>query len=342
MCAERNPLRLANGAIGCLIVIFSFCVCPAQQITEDEMDQYEGVGFGIEGAPGVFVVPFPSVFPQGQIGVSLSYAANFGGAGNNTNLPFSITFGMTEGIDMYAAFMAAGSENGREANRSSLGIRTNILADQRTGRMVSGELRIRRHEFSDLTGNPDLTSLMTRATIGTRIFNNLRLTANIGYEWSDNVSSAFKSRVNWGGSILVPATDDVLLGVEIARSDHPASSGGWTGAAGGRWFLLKNFQMSVGLRGTRVDGTLFGGIITGISFTTGQMYIIGGSPTMSPELLPEPPPLEDIPSVDPNPPGASLRLGRGHFQRHLIKRPVLDTVIAQNPRFVNLVGCFGC
>ena len=271
----------------------------AQSESINDTSQYGVVGFSQHGSSGVFLLPSPVVLGTGQIGGCLTSNVGLSWMNDRTSFPFAFAFGVAKRVEAYASFFSQYSRGENEEAHSLFGLKMNFYDGNNGTRLLSTAIEVQRLEISqDTSGAQRLSAFSGKVICSSYISKEIIGYLNLGYTWVEDNNHGIKSKIGAGMGIVFPFNEYALAGAEIFTSERYVGSSGVAGRFGVKGFLLQHLQLALGAEVSHMDNGLSKGIFLGISFSSGQLSVGIGPRSKSPVLLPEPPPLEDIPARD--------------------------------------------
>ncbi len=264
----------------------------------------QNLGLSQKGGSGLFAHPAATVLEQGQFALSVYYNREVG-AGNPGAVPISLAFGLVQGIEAYGSFVSLTASPEQTEDRSLLGIKVNLFRRESENVQVSLDTKLQREElFYEQKAAGEATSFASRVVISSRLWYDVRGYMSGGYVWDSNNR---RGRFLGGCALVFPLQQNLLLAAEVSTPDQFIGLREPMGKIGAKMFLFDHIQVAVGGQLDRRGSNTVGGFFLGIGFSSQGLGVGPDGDREGPTLLPEPPPLDSLSSVDASP-HSSIRM----------------------------------
>lgn len=271
-------------------------VVQAQEPSAPEEQQFASVGIARGGATGLLTLASPAVPDPGTVAASLSYGATFQSGGTNSVLPAGLSFGFAKRMEAFATFAGYRMPGYPDETQSTFGMKANVLFLNDGAQELSliASVHSLRIAGVDSAGDESATAYSAGLLFSTLLFGETMGYLEAGYAVTPDNLPEFSGRIIGGAGIRYPVLNLFLLGIEASTTSQLSRSSGYAGRAGAKFFLFDHLQVTVGTEGVHLNGTTAVGAFLGIGFSSATLSIGRGERIQPPELLPEPPPLEEL------------------------------------------------
>jgi hypothetical protein len=295
MCVV-NSRRARRISLFCSVLLGAGVLTAAgQEEPATEVLLYPPAGIARGGYSGLFTVPSPSLLSPGTVAAGLSYEATFRAGDARTAFPAGFSFGFAKRMEAFASFGRYVTPRAPVESQSTFGLKANVLYLEDGARVVSlmGRVHAVTLNANDVA-QTDATGYSAAVLLGTHLFGESTGYLEGGYAWTSSGLPDSPGRFLGGVGVTYPLVVNALLAAEVSSSSRLSQPARFGARVGGKIVFLDHLQMALGVEAADAGGAVCLGGFLGFSFSSDRLGLGTGSRSLPPELLPEPPPLEDL------------------------------------------------
>lgn len=255
------------------------------------------IGFSQFGSSGLFVNPSPLVMGTGQTAVGISYQAEFGSRAASS-LPLAFAFGTAKNLEGFVSFATLKGPENWEERYSTFGMKVKLNKSALHDFEIAADLRFHRYEVSfGNNGSNNFVGGTARCIMSHPISPVTTTYAHLGFGWVETTPLNIRSHFVGGLGLAVSLNENLITLAEVHNEERTKSSYQISTRLGIKAFTVQRIQIAAGFQANYLENKLNPGIFLGLSFSS-EILKAGTEPDSETPMLPEPPPLEDLPTAD--------------------------------------------
>lgn len=278
--------------------LLSLSTCVGQVIVIAKQPEINPtIGFSQFGSSGLFVNPSPLVMGTGETAVGISYQAEFGSRAASS-LPLAFAFGTAKNLEGFVSFATLEGPENLEERYSTFGMKVKLNKSVLHDFEIAADLRFHRYEVSfGNNGSNNFVGGTARCIMSHRISPVTTTYAHLGYGWVETTPFNIRSHFVGGVGLAVSLNENLITLAEVHNEERTKSSYQIGTRLGVKVFAVQRIQIAAGFQANYLDNKLNPGIFLGLGLSS-EVLKADIEPDSETPMLPEPPPLEDLPAAD--------------------------------------------